>query len=72
MTERVSLNSSGIQDNYYSFYPSISADGRFVAFFSFASNLVTGDTNYVCDSFVQDHGEKVSDTTCSATLSSDQ
>jgi len=34
--------------------PSISADGRFVAFTSYASNLVDGDTNGVSDVFVRD------------------
>ncbi len=32
----------------------ISADGRFVAFSSFASNLVAGDTNGTWDVFVHD------------------
>ena len=40
--------------------PSISADGRFVAFQSLASNLVPGDTNNVADIFVRD---RVSHTT---------
>ena len=35
-------------------YPSISADGRYVAFQSSASNLVPGDTNGVGDTFVYD------------------
>src|SRR5215510_7038470 len=34
--------------------PSLSADGRFVAFFSDASNLVAGDTNGVQDVFIRD------------------
>jgi Tol biopolymer transport system component len=34
--------------------PSISADGRFVAFRSEASNLIPGDTNGVADVFVKD------------------
>ena len=34
--------------------PSISADGRYVAFQSWADNLVPGDTNYDCDVFVHD------------------
>jgi Tol biopolymer transport system component len=34
--------------------PSISADGRFVAFASAAGNLVLGDTNQVSDIFVRD------------------
>ena len=34
--------------------PAISADGRFVAFDSLASNLVPGDTNGTNDVFVRD------------------
>src|SRR5438477_639429 len=34
--------------------PAISADGRYVAFASVATNLVTGDTNGVSDIFVHD------------------
>ena len=34
--------------------PSISANGRFVAFYSAASDLVPGDTNLACDVFVHD------------------
>ena len=34
--------------------PSLSADGRYVAFASSASNLVTGDTNGTSDVFVRD------------------
>lgn len=51
-TTRVSVASDGAQGNGY--YPSISADGRFVAFESYASNLVAGDTNGRCDVFVHD------------------
>ena len=53
-TQRVSVGSSGNQTNNYSFYPSISADGRYVAFLSHATNLVTGDTNDQSDVFVRD------------------
>lgn len=53
-TARVSVDSSGIQGNLPSFAPSISYDGRFVAFFSGASNLVPGDTNTTYDVFVRD------------------
>jgi len=53
-TIRVSVGSSGNQGNYISFSPSISSDGRFVAFQSLATNLVAGDTNGVWDVFV--HG----------------
>ena len=34
--------------------PAISADGRDVAFMSYASNLVPGDTNHSRDVFVRD------------------
>ncbi|MBA3709789.1 MAG: PD40 domain-containing protein [Planctomycetes bacterium] len=34
--------------------PAVSADGRFVAFASFADNLVAGDTNSTTDVFVRD------------------
>ncbi len=37
-----------------SLHPSISADGRYVAFVSYATNLVAGDTNGVADVFVRD------------------
>ena len=42
---RVSVGMSGSDANNYSEAPSISADGRFVAFESNACNLVAGDTN---------------------------
>ena len=52
---RVSVDSAGNQGNDTSFgSPSISADGRFVAFYSFAANLVPGDTNNIPDIFVRD------------------
>ncbi|MCC7421967.1 MAG: cadherin domain-containing protein [Planctomycetaceae bacterium] len=53
-TERVSLSNTGGQSHWHSFNPSISADGHFVAFDSYASNLVTGDTNFSNDIFVRD------------------
>src|SRR5207244_8735466 len=43
-TTRVSVASDGTQGNDFSFGPSVSADGRFVAFDSSASNLVSGNT----------------------------
>jgi len=55
-TTRVSVDSSGAQGNNNSEYPAISADGRFVAFMSLATNLVAGDTNGVMDVFVHDRG----------------
>ncbi len=53
-TGRVSVNSNGTQGNSNSSSPSISADGRYVAFDSYASNLVNGDTNGTGDIFVYD------------------
>ncbi len=54
VTERVSLDSSGGEGDDFSGSPSISADGRFVAFESWATNLVAGDTNVAADVFVRD------------------
>jgi Tol biopolymer transport system component len=53
-TQRVSVGSRGKQANRESEQPSISADGRHVAFQSNASNLVPGDTNGLSDVFVRD------------------
>src|SRR6266446_5737670 len=53
-TERVSVASGGTQANNASRYPALSADGRFVAFQSDATNLVVGDTNGMTDVFVHD------------------
>lgn len=53
-TVRVSLTAVGGQTNNGSGTPSVSADGRFVAFESDASNLVEGDTNDFIDIFVKD------------------
>jgi len=53
-TARVSVDGSGVQANGDSVGATISADGRFVAFSSAASNLVDGDTNDAYDAFVHD------------------
>jgi Tol biopolymer transport system component len=53
-TERVSVSSTGTAGDDFSVLAAISADGRFVAFWSFASNLVPGDTNGTSDVFVHD------------------
>lgn len=50
----VSRSSSGLMGNSGSFSPSISADGRLVAFSSVASNLVGDDSNGKTDLFVRD------------------
>lgn len=54
INERVSLSSDGVEADSSSWDPTISADGRFVAFLSEASNLVPGDTNSHADVFVYD------------------
>ncbi len=51
---KVNITSDGTQGNNHSSAPSISADGRYVAFQSDASNLVANDTNYASDVFVHD------------------
>ena len=53
-TTRVSVDSLGIEANGQSLAPYVSADGRFVSFTSFASNLISGDTNNKLDVFVHD------------------
>lgn len=53
-TIRASVGVSGAEGNGRSATPDISADGRFVAFESWASNLVPGDTNGWGDIFVRD------------------
>ena len=52
-TRRVSVNSAGVQANGGSTSGGISADGRFVVFQSYASNLVANDTNDDPDVFVR-------------------
>lgn len=51
---RASVDSYGQQASGNSFAASLSAEGRFVAFASLASNLVPLDTNGACDVFVRD------------------
>ena len=53
-TTRVSVGPGGIEGNSGSYRPSLSADGRWVAFYSRASNLVPGDANGDYDAFVRD------------------
>ena len=53
-TRRVSLGAGGRQSNGHSFRASLSANGRWVAFASEATNLVQGDTNNETDVFVHD------------------
>jgi Tol biopolymer transport system component len=53
-TERVSVATGGVQAKGHSVLPAISKDGRYVAFYSDAANLVPGDTNRARDVFVHD------------------
>ncbi|MBN4005470.1 ELWxxDGT repeat protein [Nostoc sp. LPT] len=55
-TTMVSVSSSGEKADLFSFNPSISADGRYVVFQSYGSNLVSGDNNGNYDIFVRDLG----------------
>lgn len=53
-TRRVSVSSEGVQGDHDSNEPSISLDGRWVAFTSQARNLVPDDGKYRSDVFVHD------------------
>jgi Tol biopolymer transport system component len=57
-TKRVSVRSNGNQGNGASRSPSISANGRYVAFESDASNLVAHDSDDKTDIFVHDRKTK--------------
>jgi Tol biopolymer transport system component len=53
-TERVSVSSGGAEGHGHSMYGSVSDDGRYVAFYSLANDLVSDDGNGVSDIFVRD------------------
>ena len=53
-TTRVSLATGGAEADGFSFHPAISADGRLVAFGSWADNLASNGANGVPDVFVRD------------------
>jgi len=53
-TVRISLNSNGVEGSMASTAPSISGDGRFIAFQSYADNLIANDRNFDEDVFVHD------------------
>ena len=55
ITKRVSVRSDGMQANGIGYGRAISANGRYVAFESEATNLVADDTNARKDIFVHDH-----------------
>ncbi|MFN8220695.1 MAG: hypothetical protein U0S12_11280 [Fimbriimonadales bacterium] len=53
-TVRVSISSTGQQASVACGFPSISADGRYVAFVTSDNGMVVGDTNGTTDVFVRD------------------
>ena len=53
-TTLISVSSDGVKGNDWSMNPSISSDGRYIAFESLADNLITDDTNLRKDIFVYD------------------
>ena len=53
-TTRVSVGTGGTQGDSDSYIPSISGDGRYVTFLSYATNLVPSDTNASPDVFTHD------------------
>jgi len=61
INEMVSISSEGLQGNSGSTYPSINADGRYVVFDSYASNLVENDLNNVTDIFIHDRDTNITE-----------
>lgn len=53
-TAVVSLTPGGAMPNSYSWFPTVSDDGRYVAFSSCATDLIANDGNGFCDVFVRD------------------
>ena len=53
-TRRISVSSADVEADGSSGYPSISADGRYVAFDTSAENLIASDTNNYIDVYVRD------------------
>ncbi|MCC7011316.1 MAG: PD40 domain-containing protein [Planctomycetes bacterium] len=62
----VSTPDAGGQSNEASYCPTLSADGRFVGFASYADNLVAGDGNGDADAFLRDRGLDYVGTFCTA------
>ncbi|HVL68544.1 MAG TPA: PxKF domain-containing protein [Vicinamibacterales bacterium] len=53
-TRLVSRSTAGLVGNFRSHHPAVSGDGRWIAFYSVATNLVSDDTNGWQDVFVHD------------------
>ncbi len=64
------MDSSGAQGDARTYTPSISAGGRYVAFWGYASNLVPGDTNGYGDVFLRDRDATSFTSTCDPGASS--
>ena len=54
ITSRISMGAGGAQANGFSDEPVISGDGRYIAYYSVATNLVLGDSNNQSDVFLYD------------------
>jgi hypothetical protein len=54
LVSRKSASAGGAQGNFWSYGPAISASGRYVAFYSYATNLVSDDTDGNQDVYVYD------------------
>lgn len=67
--ELISVSTTGGAGNNHSTESVLSGNGRYVVFYSNASNLVANDTNSVADIFVRD---RVNQTTTRASLSNSQ
>ncbi len=67
-TTRVSIASDGTQADEGGLYPALSADGRFVAFMSSATNLIPSDANYPDHMYVHDRQTR---TTTRVSIASD-
>jgi Tol biopolymer transport system component len=61
VTERVSIDSSGAEADFDSYSGSLSTDGMRVVFFSYATNLVSGDTNFCADVFLHDRSTGITE-----------
>jgi Tol biopolymer transport system component len=61
ITERISIDSLGTQGNGKSWSPMPSSDGRMIAFWSDATNLVANDTNGYADVFIRDRASGTTD-----------
>jgi hypothetical protein len=65
-TTLVSVSSSGVQGNGPSLFPSVSADGRFVAFQSSATNLVAEGGTGQFDIYVRDLANNTTERICAS------